>query len=80
MIDPTGAEWLPVAEAARAVRVRESTIYGWTSRGLVAAHRRRGRSTVYMPDVMRCELAWRKRCEEARTKRLARMGDLPTAA
>lgn len=64
MYDREGVEWLPVAEAARRVRVRESAIYVWTSRGTVRAWRYAGRSIVNMPDVMNAEHAWRQRVRQ----------------
>lgn len=59
MIDTDGIEWLPVAEAARVVRVRVETIYVWINRRKVRAHKHRGRAVVRMPDVYEAEHAWR---------------------
>jgi hypothetical protein len=61
VIDPDGIEWVSVADAARAVRVRESAIYVWRSRGKVRAHRVGGRIFVCLPDVMAAETEWVRR-------------------
>lgn len=63
MRDAGGVEWLPVREAARVVRVRESAIYVWISRRKVEAHKVRGRAYVRMPDVMAAEAEWTRRAE-----------------
>lgn len=61
MIAPDGTEWVPIAEAARRVRVRVSAIRNWGSRGKVRAVRVNGRTWVPMPDVQAAEHAWRRR-------------------
>lgn len=61
MIAPDGTEWVPIAEAAKRVRVRVSAIRNWASRGKVQAARISGRTWVYMPDVTNAELRWRRR-------------------
>lgn len=61
MIDHDGTEWLPVSEAARAARVRESAIYVWIQRRKVRSHKIGRRAHVSMVDVMAAEHAWRKR-------------------
>lgn len=61
MIAPDGTEWLPIADAAKRVRVRISTIRNWASRGKVESVRVLGRTWVSMDDVTESELAWRLR-------------------
>ena len=61
VIDHDGTEWLPVSQAARAVRVRESAIYVWIQRRKVRSHKISGRAHVSMVDVMEAEHAWRTR-------------------
>lgn len=63
--DDDGTEWLPVLEAARAVRVRRSTIDNWTSRGTVRKVRIRGRVWVHMGDVRHAEAAWVRRARDS---------------
>lgn len=66
MLDHDGVEWLPVAEAARRVRVRPSAIYVWVNRRTVRSWRHGGRAFVNMPDVMNAERAWRQRAQRRR--------------
>lgn len=61
MIDRDGHEWLPVLDAARTVRVRESAIYVWKHRGRLGWMKHRGRLYVRMVDVMAAEAEWRQR-------------------
>lgn len=61
MIAPDGSEWVPIADAAKRVRVRPSAIRNWASRGKVRAARVQGRTWVSMNDVAKAELAWRIR-------------------
>lgn len=61
MIDPDGVEWLTIPDAARRARVRESTLYGWRSRGAIRGHRIGRQLYVAWPDVMTAEHAWRTR-------------------
>ena len=67
MRDAQGVEWLTVYDAAKAVRVRQSTIYVWIQRHKVRVHKIGGRAYVSMVDVMEAEAAWRHRV----TKRVA---------
>lgn len=61
MIAPDGTEWLPIADAARRVRVRVSAIRNWASRGKVQTVRVSARTWVCMTDVTDAERAWRRR-------------------
>lgn len=61
LIDEDGTEWLTVTEAARRLRVRPSTIWNWTSRGKVRAHRFGNTSHIHMGDATEAEYAWRQR-------------------
>lgn len=62
MIDASGEEWLPIAQAARRVRIREDLIRQWKARGRVRGHQIGHRETwVNVPDVARAEVAWRRR-------------------
>lgn len=61
MIDQHGEEWLPVAEAARLVRVRPSAIRVWACRGKVRGHRLGRIAYVNMSDVQHAEHAWTAR-------------------
>lgn len=61
LIDQDGTEWLPVQEAARRLRVRPSTIWNWTSRNKVRAHRFGRTSHIHMGDATEAEHAWRQR-------------------
>lgn len=61
MRDTNGEEWLTVTEAAKAVRVRPSTIWNWRSRGKVRGHRIGRHAYVHLGDVQHAEAEWRAR-------------------
>lgn len=61
MIGPDGEEWLTVADAARAVRVREETVEVWAYRRKVRSHKVGRTRWVHLGDVRHAEAAWRRR-------------------
>jgi excisionase family DNA binding protein len=65
VIDPDGSEWLTVAEAARTVRVRPSTIRVWVHRRKVRGKRMGREAWVHMGDVRHAEAQWVQRQRSA---------------
>lgn len=65
MIDDHGDEWVTIPDAARRLRVRESVLYNWRSRDVIAGRGGGHGRTVYinLTDAQAAERAWRQRTQ-----------------
>lgn len=72
MIDPDGAEWLSVSEAARRLRVNRYTIDNATSRGKIRKAKVGRAVYVHMGDAAAHESAYKPR-----TRRVSRWTPKP---